>query len=110
MLMSKPLLPVRVSGFSVDNLGNNSIGRSPYFAAFIRGTHGWSGAQHIFRTWNRSAVLSASSEKVMLQSKESCPCTGGDTNLSVDVLCVVADSLLRDKEQFSYLLFGVSAG
>ena len=45
----------------------------------------------------------------MLHSKECSPCTGGDTNLGVDVLCVVAYGLLRDEEKPGYLLFRVSA-
>ena len=46
----------------------------------------------------------------MLQGKEGSPCAGGDADLGVDVLCVVADGLLRDNEQSSDVLFGMPAG
>src|SRR5262245_42042295 len=61
-------------------------------------------------SWNRVARLSNSSEEVMLQSKESCPCTGGDTNLAVNMLCVMAHGVLGDKEQSGDVLYGVPAG
>lgn len=109
MSRTRGQVALALSVSSVDKLGSNSIGRSPYFAAFILLTQGSTGPQR-FRTWNGIAVLSHSDEEVMLQGKEGSPGASGDTNLGVDVLRVVADGLLSDEEQLGYLFFRLSTG
>ena len=65
-----------VSNGSLLKLGCDNIGRSPYFAVSLQ-----------------------RSNEVVLDGKEGCRCSRGDVNLVVDVLDVVVDGLLGDREQ-----------
>jgi hypothetical protein len=64
------------SSGSLLNLGCANIGRSPHFAVSLHG-----------------------SDEVMLHGKEGSRCPSGDRNLVVDVLDMVVDGLLGDREQ-----------
>src|SRR5712692_4982099 len=75
-----------LSSGSLLNLGCDNIGRSPYFAVSPHG-----------------------SQEVVLHSKEGSRCASGDVNLVVDVLDVVVDGLLGDREKRADLLLGVAA-
>jgi hypothetical protein len=75
-----------LSKCSLLKLGYDNIGRSPYFLVSLLG-----------------------SDEVVLYGEEGRRCPRGDINLVVDMLDMVVDRLLRNREQPADLLLGVPA-